>query len=106
MKDVLIVKKANEDVNVGMMNNIYEIEIYDENVFKETHPVWNDILHGIIKEYGIDISKYYFSQCLGYMKDRLEISFVSNYDKDTSLTIEFVERDTSCILEKIQLEND
>lgn len=89
-----------------MAESIYEIEIYDEKVFKETYPVWNDILHGIIKKYGIDISKYYFSQCLGYMKHRLEISFVSNYDEDTSLSIEFVERDTSFDLEKIQLEND
>lgn len=86
--------------------SIYEIEICKEDEFKTTYPVWNDILNSLFTKYGIDRSKYYFSQCMGYMKDRLEISFVSNEDEDTSLSFEFVNRDESFDLEKIHLEND
>lgn len=86
--------------------SVYEIEIYDENVMINDYPRIVKEVDKILKIYGICKAKYYFSQCLGYLKNHIEVSYVHNIDPNTSLTIEFINRDTTLDLEKIHVEND
>ena len=86
--------------------SLYEIEIYDENVMIKDYPKIAKEVDKILMIYGICKDKYYFSQCMGFLKNHIEISYVHNIDANTSLTIEFINRDTTLDLEKIQLEND
>jgi len=86
--------------------SLYEIEIYDENIMIKDYPKIAKEVDKILMIYGISKDKYYFSQCMGYLKNRIEISYVHNIDANTSLTIEFINRDTTLDLEKIHVEND
>ena len=85
------------------MASEYDIEIYEEKYFLENFPVFADITDKYLKDYGIDKSKYYFSQCLGVGK-WLSVTYGHKEDEDVTVDVTFDVETTQ--LESIELSKD
>lgn len=71
-----------------MNNSLYDIECYDEEVFKSVYTIIYNRILKVADRHGVDLSKFYFSQYLKSNKIE-DICYVLIEDEDVSLNIEY-----------------